>query len=144
MEVREAVDGDVLRRGLALVAPGDYHMLVRRTGSGYMVELQQGPQVCYQRPSVDVMFASVAQAAGSNCVGVILTGMGNDGARGMLALRRSGATTIAQDEASCVVYGMPREAKRIDAVCTVASLNDIPRVMTDTVRQYAKVAAKAG
>jgi two-component system chemotaxis response regulator CheB len=144
MEVREAADGDMLRRGLALVAPGDYHMLLRRAGSGYAIELQQGPQVCYQRPSVDVMFASVAQAAGGNCIGVILTGMGNDGARGMLALRRSGATTIAQDEASCVVYGMPREAKRIDAVCMVASLNDIPRVITDTVRQYAKVAAKAG
>jgi two-component system chemotaxis response regulator CheB len=144
MEVREAVDGDVLRRGLALIAPGDYHMLLRRSGAGYMVELQQGPQVCYQRPSVDVMFASVAQSAGSCSIGVILTGMGNDGARGMLAMRRSGAFTIGQDEASCVVYGMPREAKRIDAVCTVASLNDIPRVLTDTVKQYSKGTAKAG
>jgi two-component system chemotaxis response regulator CheB len=144
LEVREAVDGDVLRRGLVLIAPGDYHLLLRRAGSGYMVELQQGPQVCYQRPSVDVMFSSVAQSAGDNSIGVLLTGMGNDGARGMLAMRRSGAITIAQDEASCVVYGMPREAKRIDAVCTVASLNDIPRVLTDTVRQYSKSAAKAG
>jgi len=144
MEVREAVDGDMLRRGLALIAPGDYHMLLRRAGAGYMVELQQGPQVCYQRPSVDVMFASVAQTAGTNAIGVILTGMGNDGARGMLAMRRSGAFTIGQDESSCVVYGMPREAKRIDAVCTVASLNDIPRVLTDTVKQYSKAAAKTG
>jgi len=144
MEVREAVDGDVLRRGLALIAPGDYHMLLRRSGAGYMVELQQGPQVCYQRPSVDVMFASVAQSAGSNSIGVILTGMGNDGARGMLAMRHAGAFTIGQDEASCVVYGMPREAKRIDAVCSVASLNDIPRVLTDTVKQYSKGTAKAG
>jgi two-component system chemotaxis response regulator CheB len=144
MEVREAVDGDMLRRGLALIAPGDYHMLLRRAGAGYMVELQQGPQVCYQRPSVDVMFASVAQTAGTNAIGVILTGMGNDGARGMLSMRRAGAFTIGQDEPSCVVYGMPREAKRIDAVCTVASLNDIPRVLTDTVRQYSKAAAKAG
>lgn len=144
MEVREAVDGDVLRRGLALIAPGDYHLLLRRTGTGYAVELQQGPQVCYQRPSVDVMFASVAQAAGSNSIGIILTGMGNDGAKGMLAMRRTGATTIAQDEASCVVYGMPREAKRIDAVCTVASLNEIPRILIETVKQYAKAQAKAG
>jgi two-component system chemotaxis response regulator CheB len=143
MEVREAVNGDKLHRGLALVAPGDYHLLLRKEGSGYAVELTQGPRVCYQRPSVDVMFASVAQAAGDHAIGVLLTGMGTDGAKGMLALRRTGATTIAQDEESCVVYGMPREAKRLDAVTTVASLADIPRVLTDTVRQYADVTARA-
>jgi two-component system chemotaxis response regulator CheB len=142
MEVREAVDGDVLHRGLVLVAPGDYHMLLRRTTTGYAVELQQGPQVCYQRPSVDVMFASVAQAAGSHGVGVLLTGMGTDGARGMLTLKRAGAATIAQDEPSCVVYGMPREAKRLDAVGTVASLNDIAGVLTRMVKPEANSTAK--
>jgi two-component system chemotaxis response regulator CheB len=142
MEVREAVDGDKLHRGLVLVAPGDYHLLLRNEGSGYAVELQQGPRVCYQRPSVDVMFASVAQAAGGHGIGVLLTGMGNDGAKGMLAMRRTGCATIAQDEESCVVYGMPREAKRLDAVTAVASLADIPRVLTETVRQYADVAAR--
>ncbi|MDP9050157.1 MAG: chemotaxis response regulator protein-glutamate methylesterase [Acidobacteriota bacterium] len=141
MEVREAVDGDTLRRGLALIAPGDYHLLLRRAASGYSVELQHGPQVCYQRPSVDVMFASVAQAAGRHGVGVLLTGMGTDGAKGMLALKLAGAATIAQDEASCIVYGMPREAKRLDAVGTVASLGDIPRILMRTVQSNARVAA---
>jgi two-component system chemotaxis response regulator CheB len=145
MEVREAADGDVLRRGLALVAPGNYHLLLRRAaGSGYTVELQQGPQVCYQRPSVDVMFVSVAQAAGSHGVGVLLTGMGTDGAKGLLALRRAGAATIAQDEASCVVYGMPREAKRLDAAGIIASLADIPSVLARTVKQRAAAISNAG
>jgi two-component system chemotaxis response regulator CheB len=140
MEVREAVDGDTLHRGLALVAPGDYHLVLRHTRSGYAVQLQQGPQVCYQRPSVDVMFASVAQAAGRHAVGVLLTGMGTDGAKGMLALKRAGAATIAQDEASCVVYGMPREAARLDAVGTVASLGAIAGVLDRSVRSRKTVA----
>jgi two-component system chemotaxis response regulator CheB len=143
MEVREAVNGDTLHRGLALVAPGDFHLLLRRAGAGYAVELQQGPQVCYQRPSVDVMFASVAQAAGSHAVAVLLTGMGTDGAKGMLSLKHAGAATIAQDEASCVVYGMPREARRLDAVGTVASLADIAGVLTRTVRSHGNPTAKA-
>jgi two-component system chemotaxis response regulator CheB len=143
MEVREAVDGDMLHRGLALVAPGNYHLLLRRAGTGYAIELQQGPQVCYQRPSVDVMFASVAQAAGSHSVGVLLTGMGTDGAKGMLALKRAGAATIAQDETSCVVYGMPREAKRLDAVGTVAALGDIPGILARTVKAQGVPAIKA-
>jgi two-component system chemotaxis response regulator CheB len=142
MEVREAADGDTLRRGLALVAPGDFHLLLRRAAAGYAVELQQGPQVCYQRPSVDVMFASLAQAAGSHGVGVLLTGMGTDGAKGMLALRRAGAATIAQDESSCVVYGMPREARRLDAVGTVASLADIAGVLTRAVVPHATSAPR--
>jgi len=141
MEVREAVSGDTLRRGLALVAPGDYHLLLRRVGAGYAVELQQGPEVCYQRPSVDVMFASVAQAAGCCGVGVLLTGMGTDGAKGLLTLKRAGAATIAQDEQSCVVYGMPREARRLDAVGTVASLADIPGILSRTGRSNARFAA---
>ena len=143
MEVREAVDGDMLHRGLALVAPGDYHLLLRRAGAGYAVELQQGPQVCYQRPSVDVMFASVAQAAGSHAVGVLLTGMGTDGAKGMLAMRRGGAATIAQDEATCVVYGMPREARRLDAAGTIAALSEIPGLITRAVKPRANFTAKA-
>ncbi len=138
IEVREAVQGDIVRPGLALIAPGDYHLLLRRTASGYMVELTQGPQVCYQRPSVDVMFASVAQVAGAHAIGVLLTGMGSDGGRGMLALKRAGAQTIAQDEASCVVYGMPREAVRLDAVSTIASLSDMPEVLTRAVQQPAR------
>jgi two-component system chemotaxis response regulator CheB len=143
MEVREAVDGDSLHRGLALIAPGDYHLLLRRAATGYAIELRQGPQVCYQRPSVDVMFASVAQTAGRHGVGILLTGMGTDGAKGMLALRLAGGATIAQDEQSCVVYGMPREAKRLDAVGTVASLADIPGVLTRTVNTRANAATKA-
>jgi len=133
MEVREAADGDLTRRGLVLIAPGDYHMVLRRAGTSYRVELQQGPQVCYQRPSVDVMFASVAQAAGANATGLLLTGMGTDGAKGLLAMKRAGATTIAQDEASCIVYGMPREAARLGAVSVVASLRDIPQALLRTL-----------
>jgi two-component system chemotaxis response regulator CheB len=133
MEVREAVDGDLLRRGLALIAPGDFHLVLRRAATGYAVELQDGPQVCYQRPSVDVMFASVAQVAGAHGIGILLTGMGTDGAKGMLTLRRTGAFTIAQDEASCVVYGMPREAARIGAVCNVTPLNDIAALLARTL-----------
>jgi two-component system chemotaxis response regulator CheB len=143
MEVREAVNGDSLHPGLALIAPGDYHLLLRRAGTGYVVELQQGPQVCYQRPSVDVMFASVARAAGSHGVGVLLTGMGTDGAKGMLAMKVAGASTIAQDEASCVVYGMPREAKRLDAVGTVASLAEIAEVLCRTVKLHESAVARA-
>jgi two-component system, chemotaxis family, protein-glutamate methylesterase/glutaminase len=140
MEVREAKNGDAVHAGVALIAPGDHHLLLRPAGQGYAVELQQGPQVCYQRPSVDVMFASVAQVAGAQAVGLLLTGMGADGARGMLAMRRTGAPTIGQDEASCVVYGMPREAARLGAVSVVASLADIPRVLIDAVRKHAPVA----
>ncbi len=143
MEVREAADGDSLHRGLALIAPGDYHLLLRRCGKRYAVKLQQGPQVCYQRPSVDVMFASVAQAAGSHGIGVLLTGMGTDGARGMLALKRAGSATIAQDEPTCVVYGMPREAKRLGAVDTVAALGDIPGVLVRAVKLRASMASKS-
>jgi len=110
VEVKEARDGDQTRPGLALVAPGNQHMRVIRSGGGWKVALDSGPKVCYQRPSVDVLFQSVAAEAGPKSVGVILTGMGSDGADGLLAMRRAGARTLAQDEASCVVFGMPREA----------------------------------
>lgn len=110
IRVREAEDGDKIEPGLALVAPGNFHMLLKRAPAGYRVEVKDGPMVCFQRPAVDVLFHSVAQAAGSNATGVILTGMGSDGALGMLAMKKAGARTIAQDEATCVVFGMPKEA----------------------------------
>jgi two-component system, chemotaxis family, protein-glutamate methylesterase/glutaminase len=110
IEVREAVDGDTLRAGLALIAPGNHHMVLRRHGSQYRVGILEGPYVGRHRPSVDVLFRSTAQAAGRNALGIILTGMGDDGAACMAELRAAGARTLAQDEASSVVYGMPREA----------------------------------
>lgn len=143
MEVKEAVTGDVVRPGTVLIAPGNHHMLLRRNGADYTVELQQGPQVCYQRPSVDVMFASVAQVAGAHALGVLLTGMGADGAKGLLAMKRAGAPTIAQDEESCVVYGMPREAVRLGAVDTVASLLDIPKAIADGLQKSPLSMARA-
>lgn len=135
MEVREAINGDTIRPGLVLIAPGDFHLLVRRAGSRYVVELQQGPQVCYQRPSVDVMFASVTQSAAAHALGILLTGMGTDGAKGLLAMRRAGAPTIGQDEQSCIVFGMPREAARLGAVEITASLHDIPQLISETLRR---------
>jgi two-component system chemotaxis response regulator CheB len=129
MEVREAVDGDAVRPGVALVAPGDYHLLLRRSATGYCATVKTGPRVCYQRPSVDVLFQSVAEAAGRRAVGVLLTGMGSDGAQGLLRMRRAGAHTIAQDEASCVVFGMPREAIDLGAAAGVVPLNRIPEAI---------------
>ncbi len=129
IEVREAKDGDSVLPGLALIAPGNYHMLLRRSGARYYVEVKTGPLVCHQRPSVDVLFYSVAQYAGANAVGVIMTGMGRDGAKGLLEMRNGGARTIAQDEASCVVYGMPKEAFRSGAVEHVVSLDHIPETV---------------
>lgn len=125
MEVREAADGDRLRRGLALVAPGNRHLTVRRRGDGWRAEVRTGPMVRYQRPSVDVLFYSVAEAAGPASVGVILTGMGDDGARGLLAMHEAGAVTFGQDEESCAVYGMPREALRMGAIDRVLPLREL-------------------
>lgn len=116
MEVREARDGDRVLEGRVLIAPGGRHMLLRRSGAQYCVEVRSGPLVNRHRPSVDVLFRSAAQSAGSNALGIILTGMGDDGARGLCEMHDAGARTIAQDEASCVVYGMPREAMRLGAV----------------------------
>jgi two-component system, chemotaxis family, protein-glutamate methylesterase/glutaminase len=128
-EVKEAVDGDTVSPGRALVAPGNLHMLLRKGGDGFRVQIKDGPQVCYQRPSVDVMFASVAEAAGSDATGVILTGMGSDGASGLLRMKLAGAHTIAQDEASCIVFGMPKEAIRLGAADRVLPLFDIPHAI---------------
>ena len=134
MEVREARDGDEARPGLALVAPGNYHMLLRRAGAGYRVQVQDGPQVCYQRPSVDVLFASVAESAKDRAVGALLTGMGSDGAQGLLRMKRAGARTIAQNEESCVVYGMPREAVKLGAADQVMALSEISQVLLQSCR----------
>jgi two-component system chemotaxis response regulator CheB len=131
--VKEAADGDNLAPGLALVAPGDFHMLLRKRPVGYNVSVKDGPRVCYQRPSVDVMFRSVAAAAGPKAVGVLLTGMGSDGAAGMLQLKQAGAATIAQDENTCVVFGMPREAIRLGAVDHVQPLANIPGAILSAV-----------
>ena len=110
IEVNEASEGQPVVRGQALIAPGDKHMLVRRSGKNYVVDVIDGPLVCRHRPSVDALFRSVAHAAGPDAVGIIMTGMGADGAQGLLEMRKNGASTIAQDEATCVVFGMPREA----------------------------------
>lgn len=128
--VKEAEDGDSVVPGQALIAPGNYHMLLKRSGARYYVSVKTGPMVCHQRPSVDVLFNSTAQYAGANAIGVIMTGMGSDGSQGLLKMRQAGARTIGQDEASCVVYGMPMEAAKIGAVDKVVPLEHIAqRVM---------------
>lgn len=127
IEVREAKDGDSVLPGTALIAPGNFHMLLKRVGGTYHTEVKTGPLVYHQRPSVDVLFESVARYAGGNAVGVIMTGMGRDGASGMLEMRKAGARTIAQDEASCVVFGMPKEAIKMGAAESVVPLGEISR-----------------
>ncbi|MEI8344521.1 MAG: chemotaxis response regulator protein-glutamate methylesterase [Candidatus Omnitrophota bacterium] len=126
LEVREAQNNDTVRPGLVLIARGNYHMLLRRSGARYYVEVKDGPLVCRQRPSVEVLFDSAAKYAGRNAIGVILTGMGNDGAQGLLHMREAGAFTIAQDEKSCVVYGMPKEAVKVGAAQKILPLDEIP------------------
>ncbi len=125
IRVKEAVAGDHVVAGRALIAPGNRHTLLVRSGAQYAVEVRDGPLVSRHRPSVDVLFRSVAQAAGPNAVGVILTGMGDDGAQGLLEMRAAGAATLAQDEASCVVFGMPREAIERGGVEEVVPLSRI-------------------
>jgi two-component system chemotaxis response regulator CheB len=130
IEVREAKDGDAVEPALALVAPGNWHTLVRSKGGGYVVEVKAGPPVCRHRPSVDVLFRSVAQSAGQNAVGVILTGMGDDGAEGMLEMKNAGSYNIAQNEASCVVFGMPNQAIKRGGVDQILPLDAIaPQLM---------------
>ncbi len=125
IEVQEATDGEILQEGRFLVAPGDQHMAVHRYGSKYRVELIDGPLVCRHRPSVDVLFRSVAQAARSHAIGIILTGMGHDGAAGLLEMRQAGATTLVQDEASSVVFGMAKEASASGAVELQVPLHEL-------------------
>lgn len=125
INVKEAENNDTILRGHALIAPGNKHMLVKRSGARYYVEVVEGPLVNRHRPSVDVLFRSTAQYAGSNSVGIIMTGMGDDGARGMLEMKEAGALTIAQDEKSCVVFGMPKEAIKLNAVDKIMPLDKI-------------------
>ena len=126
IRVKEAEDGDTVVPGLALIAKGNYHMLLNRSGARYYVELRQGPLVWHQRPAVDILFKSVARYAGSNAVCAIFTGMGSDGASGLAAMKDAGAKTIAQDEESCVVFGMPKEAIKTGKVDVVSALERIP------------------
>ncbi|WP_435607327.1 protein-glutamate methylesterase/protein-glutamine glutaminase [Pseudomonas knackmussii] len=131
IEVREAQDGDRILPGRALIAPGGRHLLVRRSGAQYLVEVRDGPLVSRHRPSVDVLFRSAAVHAGRNALGVIMTGMGDDGARGLKEMHEAGARTCAQDEDSCVVFGMPKEAIRLGGVDQVVSLERIAQVVTE-------------
>jgi len=125
--VKEADDGDSVLNGQALIAPGNFHMLLKRSGARYYVHIKKGPLVHHQRPAADVLFKSVAKYAGANAVGVILTGMGADGAVGLLEMKEAGARTIAQDEKSCVVFGMPKEAIKLGAAEKVVSLGNVTR-----------------
>lgn len=125
ISVKEAQDNDTLIRGRALIAPGNRHLLLKRSGARYFVEIKDGPLVCRHRPSVDVLFRSAARYAGKNCVGVIMTGMGDDGAKGMLEMKTAGAKTLAQDEKTCVVFGMPQEAIKLGGVDKVLPLEKL-------------------
>ncbi|HOM61408.1 MAG TPA: chemotaxis response regulator protein-glutamate methylesterase [Anaerohalosphaeraceae bacterium] len=134
VQVKEAADGDHIIPGRVLIAPGGYHMVLQRSGASYYVAIKDGPAVCHQKPSVEVLFNSVAKYAGANAVGAILTGMGNDGAKGLLALKEAGAHTIAQDEATCVVFGMPREAIRLNAAEAIVPLEKISAALIQFAR----------
>lgn len=135
IRVLEAKSGDRVIAGHALVAPGNRHMFLKRRGSQYYVEVKDGPPVNHHRPSVDVLFRSVAKYAGNNAIGVIMTGIGGDGARGMREMKDAGAFNIAQDEKSCVVFGMPKEAIAKGAVDVIATLKDIKDVILDRIRE---------
>jgi two-component system chemotaxis response regulator CheB len=125
ISVKEAADGDTVIPGRALIAPGNMHMMLKRSGTRYHVVIKDGPLVCRHRPSVDVLFRSVGRYAGQNAIGVIMTGMGDDGARGMKEMKNSGAINLAQDEASCVVFGMPQEAIKHGGIDKVLHLDDL-------------------
>jgi two-component system chemotaxis response regulator CheB len=125
IQVKEGTHGENIAVGKAIIAPGNKHIMINKSGARYIVEINEGPLVNRHRPSVDVLFRSAAKFAGQNAMGIILTGMGDDGARGLLEMRQAGSYTIAQDEASCIVYGMPKAAVNLNAVCTVLSLDKI-------------------
>ena len=126
VDVKEAEDGDQVIAGRALIAPGNRHMLLQRSGARYHVAIKDGPLVSRHRPSVDVLFRSAAQYAGANALGVIMTGMGDDGARGLLEMKKAGAATLAQNEETCVVFGMPKEAIALGAADKIVPLSAIP------------------
>ena len=132
ISVKEAKDGDSVVRGQALIAPGNIHMLLKRSGARYFVELREGPLVTRHRPSVDVLFRSTARYAGKNAAGILLTGMGDDGARGLLEMKDAGALTIAEDESTCVVFGMPKEAIKLKAAIKVMRLHEIASFLENT------------
>ena len=129
VNVKEAQNNDHVIPGQVLIAPGGFHMLLNRSGANYYITIKDGPSVCHQKPSVEVLFNSVAKYAGANAIGAILTGMGNDGAKGLLNMRQNGARTIAQDEKSCVVYGMPKEAAECGAAEKIVSLSQVAQTM---------------
>ncbi|MBI5893043.1 MAG: chemotaxis response regulator protein-glutamate methylesterase [Deltaproteobacteria bacterium] len=133
LDVKEAKTGDRVLTGTALIAPGDKHMTIKRNGAMYYVDIGDGPMVNYVRPSVDVLFRSVAKYAGKNAVGVILTGMGEDGARGLLEMKEAGAHTVAQDEASSIVFGMPKKAIEMGAADKVVPLDEMSKTIIDNV-----------
>ena len=134
IEVKEAQHGDRVIPGRALIAPGGKHMLLKLSGAQYHVEVKDGPLVNHHRPSVDVLFRTVAKYAGKNALGIIMTGMGDDGARGLLEMHEAGARTVAQDEESCVVYGMPKEAVKLGGVDKVVALHAISHEIRNVMR----------
>jgi two-component system chemotaxis response regulator CheB len=134
ISVKEAESNDTVLRGRALIAPGNHHALLKRSGARYYVDIKDGPLVCRHRPSVDVLFRSAARYAGKNAVAVIMTGMGDDGARGMLEMKEAGAATIAQDEATSVVFGMPNEAIKLGAVDEILPLKAIAKAILTRAR----------
>lgn len=133
IEVKEASDGDSVLPGTALIAPGDYHMVLRRDGARYLVRLKKGPQVWHQRPAVDVLFKSVSEFAAANAIGVVLTGMGKDGAQGLRLMKDKGSINIAQDESTSIVYGMPKAALETGAVDYVVPLPDVAQQIVNIV-----------
>jgi len=134
--VKEAEDGDSVLNGRALIAPGNFHMMLKRSGAKYYVEVKDGPLVNRHRPAVDVLFRSTARYAGKNAIGIILTGMGDDGARGLLEMKNAGARTIAQDEESCVVFGMPKEAIKLGGADRVLPLENIALVTMEMTKSH--------
>jgi two-component system, chemotaxis family, protein-glutamate methylesterase/glutaminase len=135
INVKEAKNGDSVLRGQALIAPGNYHTLLKRSGAQYFVEVKDGPLVSRHRPSVNVLFESTAHHAGKNAVGVIMTGMGNDGAKGMKEMKEAGAFNLAQDEDSCVIFGMPKEAIKIGAIDKVVPLSRLSIEVAQAIRK---------
>jgi two-component system chemotaxis response regulator CheB len=135
IEVREAKDNDLVVPGVALIAPGGHHLVLQRSGAHLIARVKDGPPVHHQRPAVDVLFQSVARVAGKNAVGAILTGMGADGAKGLLAMREAGAWTIAQDEQSCIVFGMPKEAIAMGAACEIVPLQSVAHAIAEALEE---------
>jgi two-component system chemotaxis response regulator CheB len=133
--VKEAENGDAVFPGQALIAPGNKHLLLKRSGARYYVEIKDGPLVNRHRPAVDVLFRSVARYAGKNSMGIVMTGMGDDGAKGLLEMREAGAHTIAQDEKSCIVFGMPKEAIKLNAAIEILPLNKISTHIINKIKK---------